>query len=146
MKINWGLGIAAVYVAFAMAIIFLVIVASRQKNDLVTENYYQQAVSYQDKIAAESNLMNASEVSVQYIPETGKMVVSAGRQLQGATGNMVFYRPDDAGKDFTIALMLDDKGQQELQVTSLKHGYWKLNISLQKQLTQYYCEKKIYQP
>ena len=56
MKLNWGSGIALVYVIFAGSMVAFAIKASRQHYDLVTENYYTEAVNYQQEIDARHNL------------------------------------------------------------------------------------------
>lgn len=66
MKLNWGFGIAAVYTVFALGIIGMVILASRQKNDLVTESYYEQAVHFQDKINASENALEANNFELKF--------------------------------------------------------------------------------
>lgn len=53
MKFNWGHCIAVVLVIFASSILVFVYVASKQKNELVTEKYYEKAVAYQQRIDAE---------------------------------------------------------------------------------------------
>jgi len=58
MKFNWGHCIAVVLVIFASSILVFVYVASKQKNELVTEKYYEKAVAYQQRIDAEKNALN----------------------------------------------------------------------------------------
>ena len=47
---SWGYKILGVYLVFVTGIVFLVIKSSNQKVDLVTKDYYEQELMYQDKI------------------------------------------------------------------------------------------------
>ena len=53
MNISWGTKIAILYSAFVVMIISLVVASSRKKVDLVSDNYYQQEVAFQQQIDAE---------------------------------------------------------------------------------------------
>lgn len=50
MKFNWGTKITLVYLLFVAGIMFLVLQSSRQKIDLVTPDYYEQEIKYQERI------------------------------------------------------------------------------------------------
>ena len=47
---NWGYKILMVYVIFIAGILLLVFKSSSQNQDLVTEDYYEQELKYQQKI------------------------------------------------------------------------------------------------
>ena len=68
MKLNWGYGIAIVYILFALSMILFVVKASRQHYDLVNDNYYKEAVNYQTKIDAGKNAALAdSKLTIKYL-------------------------------------------------------------------------------
>jgi hypothetical protein len=50
MKFNWGAKITLVYLLFVAGIMFLVLQSGRQKIDLVTPDYYEQEIKYQERI------------------------------------------------------------------------------------------------
>jgi hypothetical protein len=50
IKMNWGAGIAAVYIGFVAMILVLVGMSAGQKIDLVTDHYYDEELRFQDKI------------------------------------------------------------------------------------------------
>ncbi|WAC14075.1 FixH family protein [Dyadobacter pollutisoli] len=50
IKINWGAGIAAVYIGFVAMILVLVGMSAGQKIDLVTDHYYEEELKFQGKI------------------------------------------------------------------------------------------------
>ena len=47
---NWGFKILMLYAAFVGMIIFLVFRTAHENIDLVTEDYYQQELAFQNKI------------------------------------------------------------------------------------------------
>src|SRR6185436_18304392 len=101
MKLNWGFGIGAVYVIFAASMTWFAVKASQQKNDLVTENYYEQAVKYQDNIDAGINAEDsAAKLSIKYLQDKNAIQVSGDTQLKNCKGTLSFYKPDNSNDDF----------------------------------------------
>lgn len=143
MRLNWGFGIAAVYIVFVLGILAMVMLASRQKNDLVTESYYEQAIHFQDKINAENNALEANNFEMKYLPEENKAVIQI-RNSANVVGNILFYKPDDAGKDFSIKLQTNNKGQQEIALPDIAHGYWNVLASWQDASKDYFKEVRLY--
>ena len=50
MKISWGYKIAGAYLLFVAGIMFLVYKANNETYDLVTENYYEEELKFQNVI------------------------------------------------------------------------------------------------
>jgi hypothetical protein len=59
MKLSWGYKIMFVYIAFVAGMGFLVFKASSQKFDLVTKDYYDQELKYQQVIDQAANSFQA---------------------------------------------------------------------------------------
>ncbi|MBX2939437.1 MAG: FixH family protein [Ferruginibacter sp.] len=53
---NWGNRIVVVFALFVSGIVFMVVKASKQNQELVTTNYYEKELVYQKKIDAMKNL------------------------------------------------------------------------------------------
>ena len=66
MRISWGYIITAGYLVFVTGIVFLVYKASSQKFDLVTKDYYEQELKYQD-VSDES--ANTAKLSAPLVVE-----------------------------------------------------------------------------
>ena len=60
MKLSWGYKIMFVYLAFVAGIGFLVFKASNQEFDLVTKDYYEQELKYQQVIDQSANASKLS--------------------------------------------------------------------------------------
>ena len=50
IKMNWGKGIAAVYICFVVIILGFVFYFMNQDVDLVTHKYYDEEIKYQEQI------------------------------------------------------------------------------------------------
>lgn len=131
MKLNWGFGIAVVYVLFAVSMVLFAIKASSQKYDLVTDSYYNAAVNYQKTIDAENNASRAeSKLGIKFLPGENVMEINSnGTTLKKITGILSFYKPDKASDDFTLNFNTDDSGKQIIPLKILAHGYWKVNAT-----------------
>jgi hypothetical protein len=55
MKFNWGAKIALMYSGFVVLILFLVFKSMKQDFQLVSDDYYQKEIKYQDVIDAGKN-------------------------------------------------------------------------------------------
>jgi hypothetical protein len=145
MKINWGVSVAIAYVLFALAMILFVIKASQQKNDLVTEHYYDEAVNYQERINA---IDNASELSMEcrvtFSKEENNVVVSVPAVTPAQRGKINFYKPDNAGLDFEVELRTDSAGIQRIPVADKTRGMWNVYVYWQNEGKNYYSESKLF--
>ncbi|HCI57252.1 MAG TPA: FixH family protein [Bacteroidia bacterium] len=145
MKFNWGHCIAVVLVIFASSILVFVYVASKQKNELVTEKYYEKAVAYQQRIDAEKNALNEN-AEVKYNIKSGQLMLVLGRNMPNANGTFQFYKPDNAAKDFNTSFQVNDTGFYSAVIPQLTHGRWSVNVSWKVDSKAYFYEKKIFIP
>lgn len=102
IKLNWGGGIAVLYLGFVALIIYLVAGSMRESVDLVSADYYQKELKYQDVIEAGKNQAalsqpvaintTAAEVAIQFPEEFAKDHI---------TGTVQFYSPVNPAWDVT---------------------------------------------
>lgn len=139
---NWGKGISIAIILFSGFILFLVITCMRQTDiNLVSEDYYEQEISYQQVI---DKLNNASMLPHQPDVRDDASGVwidfSKLSNYQNITGNMVFFRPSDPKLDRSISISLDSDGRQLIQKQNLQYGKWICKLSWQNGGTEYYTE------
>lgn len=145
MKLNWGYGIAIVYILFALSMILFVVKASRQHYDLVNDNYYKEAVNYQTKIDAGKNAALAdSKLTIEYLSKENAIEISSVSKSGNVKGTLSFYKPDKAGDDFQITFSIDDSGNKKIPLKKLAHGYWNINADWAVNSKQCYSEKRIF--
>ena len=144
MKNKWGLGIATAYIIFASSMIVFAIHASHQHYDLVTDNYYEQAVKYQDKIDEGRNASQAN-LDIAYNAKENSLQLCTESEIK--SGTLQFYKPDKAANDFKLDFTTNPDGRQIIPLQKLAHGYWKVNATwITPENKTCYSETKIFIP
>jgi hypothetical protein len=130
MKINWGAGIAIFYILFVAAMIIFVVKSTRQKNELVIDDYYTEAVSYQKIINESNNALNAeSKLKMEFITNESAIYITTDGNEKKIPGILTFYKPDNAANDFRANFITDNSGNANIPLKNIKHGYWKVGLS-----------------
>ena len=147
IKISWGTKIAILYIGFVGLIVTMVIMSLHQKLDLVSEDYYNKELIYQDKIDEMKNAntltstithsFTNSNIELQFQPEFKSKKIS---------GEIVFFRPSDAAKDFETPITLNEDGQQKVGLNKLSKGMYKMQISWKADSKSYFSEETIVIP
>ncbi|WP_435355638.1 FixH family protein [Emticicia sp. SJ17W-69] len=142
---NWGKKIAIVYLSFVAFMGFMVWKCLQQKDiNLVSEDYYQKEIAYQDNIDQMNNTNQlSSELKFGYKPENQVVKLDFPKESVGATGEVNFYRPADAKKDFAVKLEIANVESQSIPVASLDRGLWVVKVSWKKDGKGYYKEEKM---
>ncbi len=144
IKLNWGFGIATVYILFAGSMVLLAVKASQQHYDLVTPDYYNDAVKFQQKIDAEKNALSpATKLNFEFVQDKKEVTISSASKNKNIKGTLLFYKPDKAGFDFEIPFSLNNEGTQHVPVHTIASGYWKIKASWTLDGADCYTEKNI---
>lgn len=144
MKLSWGYKIAFVYIIFVAGIGFLVFKASSQKFDLVTNDYYDQELKYQEVIDQAENTArlstslivekSASELSITFPPEM--------RNKEKIIDFYLYY-PADAKRDFRKSINIDENEFTQALPEAMK-GKYELKLSWEVEGVKYYFEKQLF--
>ena len=145
---NWGFKIGIVFVSFVVFMISMVTICMRQKNiHLVTENYYEKEIAYQDQIDNEANTAALKEEvpEISYAKENGVVTVRYPAAFSDTSikGSILFFRPSDANQDFAVPLKASAYGQQEVSVANLTKGLWKIKMEWSAIGKNYYLEESL---
>lgn len=146
MKINWGTGIVIGMALFMGFIITLAVKMMNQKVDLVTKDYYEQGIAYEQQI---ESIKAANALSDKVYCETDynsrQLRVSFPKDFIGkkTTGKIILFRPSDAKKDLSMPLLLDSSLQQGIALEKLSRGSWRIQIRWQCEGKDYYYEEDI---
>jgi len=146
MKINWGTGIVITIVLFIGFIMYFVIAMSTDNgynHDLVTENYYQKELVYQQKIDASENAAALKE-GLKIEQTTKGLVIIFPSELEPASiqGKVFLYRPSDKQLDFEIPISLLNK-YLLVPDKSLLGGRWNITVEFEYSSKQYLFKKEI---
>jgi hypothetical protein len=142
MKISWGHKIAAVYLLFVAGILFLVFKANNENYDLVTENYYEEELKFQNVIDQKQRASSLSALPVINF-ENGELNIQFPQELAGKElkGELYLYRPSDAKKDIRKPFTI--KGSQlKLAIPSINPGLYDIKLSWQIDGQTYLHEQK----
>ncbi len=144
MKMNWGYKILFVYISFVLGIIFLVFKASQEKFDLVTPNYYEAELKFQDVI---NDKQRVTQLSTP--PKITHSVNSVRIQFPGeflnkqVKGELYLYRASDATKDFRKKFATD---QNFIDITLDQNfsGSYEVKLSWEAEGKTFYNEQRIF--
>lgn len=129
MKISWGTGIVIAIVVFMAITVVTVIFMMNQDVDLVSEDYYEKGIKYQQQIDKENRSQNLKEnVRMEWTGNMFEISFPEEYDNQLITGEILFYRPSDAKKDFKLPLSLTDRNQV-IPVNGLQKGLWRVQLN-----------------
>lgn len=144
MRISWGYKILLVYLGFVVGILFLVFKANNQNFDLVTEQYYEAELKYQDVIDQKNRVAQLSEA-----PKLAHTVNSLTIQLpkefeeKSVKGEIYLYRPSDATKDLRKDFVTNQP-LIELTLDKELSGMYDLKLSWQANGITFFHEQKVF--
>jgi hypothetical protein len=123
----WPKLIVAAFTGFALFIGNMVRQAMQTDVDLVSKDYYQKELAYQnhiDQVKATRQLTDQVTITHAAAAEQLSVVFPAGSQVAPVKGQVRFFRPSDARLDFNLPLKLNQQGQQHIRTTALAKGRW----------------------
>lgn len=146
MKINWGTGIVIAIVSFIAFIMFMVVTMVTDKqyeHDLVTENYYQKELGYQQEIEAIKNAKSLSEkVKVQRDKKGLKVIFPEVFTPKEIKGRVFLYRPSNKLLDFEIPISLINSNLL-VPENSLLGGRWNIEVSFKYKGKEYLHQQEL---
>src|SRR5690554_281980 len=143
-KINWGTGIVISIIIFMIISVSMMLIFINQKVDLVTENYYEKTLVYQEQIDIKKRTAELKEdVEINYDGNNINIIFPKSILNEISSGEIYFYRPSDSNQDFVIPLRINDEGEQSLSASEIAKGFWKIGISWIMNKEDYLTEKSI---
>ncbi len=138
---SWPISIFVVYVAFVGMFIAVYIVGSRQNNDLVAENYYEQELKYQDRIDQMKNVHSLATMPAARFDISRQVVVislPAEVLTDDLKGMIYFTRDDNSALDFKQILDLDADAKQSISMQGRLAGKWSCALTWTSASKKYY--------
>lgn len=140
MKFNWGTGITIFITLFVVSMSAMVFKASQQNVDLVTEDYYEKELAFQDLKDKEALVLSHFKEQISYKIENDKLQLIFPSEVEGEIkGNINFFKPSDASLDQSV----DFTSESKVLVYPLdlfSTGMYKLRIEWQNAGNAYYSE------
>ncbi len=147
LNISWGTKIAILYIGFVLLIGIMVAMCMNQKIDLVSDDYYARELVFQDKINETNNANALPEKIIHTIQQDGvQLQFPSVFKNKTVSGEILFFRPSDASKDFKSAVQLTKEGQQLITINNLSKGMYKMQIKWVAEGVSYFSEEVIVIP
>ncbi|MCC5939392.1 MAG: FixH family protein [Lunatimonas sp.] len=138
---DWGKGIVLTFVVFAGIIISMVTICMKQDDlHLVTQNYYEEEIRYQEHI---DKMDNATALGLDAFTFDGKTKAVDLHLPVGSKGELHLFRPSDARLDQKLALDIVDEQSLFVDLKDLKPGYWRIKLTWSADGKSYFQEEKV---
>ncbi|EON77224.1 hypothetical protein ADIS_2304 [Lunatimonas lonarensis] len=138
---DWGKGIVLTFVAFATIMISMVTICMKQDDlHLVTKNYYEEEIKYQEHI---DRVDNAAALGLDAFTFDSRSKAVDLHLPVGAKGELHLFRPSDARLDKKLALEIVDDASRYVDLKDLKPGYWRVKLTWSAEGKSYFQEEKI---
>lgn len=131
MKTNWGTAIVIAFISFIAFIMYFVITMSTNNkfnHDLVTEDYYQQELKYQEDINKVENTRQLTEnISWEQTKNGILLKFPKDLNINNIKGNVFLYRPSNKQLDFEMPISLSNH-YLLIPDNRLLDGRWNIKI------------------
>ena len=144
MKISWGTGILVGIIIFVVLSVTMTVIFLTQDVSLVSNNYYEKSLVYQDEIDKQSRTKSLDEqVQINFDGKVISILFPNEYLAQNKSGEIYFYRPSDSSLDFKLPLQISEDGSQIIPVERFEKGLWRLKLNWEMDGNGYYNEKAI---
>ncbi len=143
-KMNWGGWIVVSFVVFALGTFAMVYISMTTRVDLVTEDYYEKELRYQEHIdlVKGSNAL-AQPVGMEINAGTVRFTFPNLGERTTYAGSIHFFRPSDKSRDLMVPVAVDTGYGQTFPSALLSSGLWRAKINWSVGQQQYYSEHPI---
>ena len=145
-KTMWPYAIVLTFVLFAGYIGHFVYRAMQSSVDLVSTDYYQKELAYQQHInSLNRTALLAEEVQMTYLKDAYLLQIGLPQSFQGteAQGTLQFFRPSDGALDFTVPFKPDADLSQQFSLAKLQPGFWKARLTFSAGSDTYFKELEV---
>ena len=141
----WPYAIVGAMVLFMSYIAMFVYRAMNQEVDLVSKNYYEQEIQFQDHIDRIGRTVAAGDVAIDYNPAAQNVLLQLPESFKGKriNGKINLFRPSDGKLDQELPLQLGRDLSQLVETAELEKGLWKVRVSFTADTKTYYAEQAI---
>ncbi|HLP53602.1 MAG TPA: FixH family protein [Fluviicola sp.] len=143
---SWGFKILFLYLGFIALIVTMVGLTMRENVDLVSEDYYQKELEYQEKINTIERTNALGEPLNWSVAGDSLTLDFPGCVKGNCSGSIFFFRPSDSRLDQTITIPAESDTLRQIPLTKLKKGLYHMQISWKAGGNKYYNESIIQIP
>lgn len=144
MKWNWGYGIAAFYLVFVGALVFQVWKSTQYDHSLVSDQYYQDDLNYQEHYEKLVNTRNLRQnLLILEDKEQERVKLQFPKDIGTPSGYVRFFCPSASDQDFSVPVQPDAQGIQWVSTGNLKPGMWRVKVDWTAGGTPFYKEEVV---
>jgi len=130
LKFSWGKGLVVSYIIFMVIVLTMVGITITKDIDLVSPNYYEKEIKYQEEINKINNTTMLKDTIKFELTETSILVrFPAILENSVIKGEVNFYRPSDSKKDFKVQIAADNEFKQVFDISKIDKGLWKVKVN-----------------
>lgn len=139
---NWGNWIIVSFVLFAIFVATLVTICVRTDISLVTRDYYQEELSYQEQL---DRKQNASQLAVrpEFVINGTSLEVHYPELKSISSGVITLFRPSDASLDLEFPIQPSGDAMQQFPLSRHVKGLYKARMQWVMNGKEYFIEKII---
>jgi len=140
----WPLGIISFFVLLICSLITVIIIASTHRESMVSENYYEQELTFQDQIDGSARALKAgANIKLDAFSKKLNVAVPARHLAQKFSGVIDFYRPSSPGLDRELTLQPASDGSQAVDISKMAAGLWQVRVKWTADNQTYFLEQKV---
>ena len=140
----WPISIFVFYGLFVLALVIAVAVTMNNDVEMVTNNYYEKTLKYEEQITRIKNtnaLLQKPEIAFNKDKTFLILTMPKISGKRNFTGMIHLFRPSNFRMDRTFMLQIDDQGIQLIPLSNLQPGKWEIQIQWSDGQKEYYLEK-----
>jgi len=143
----WPYGVLTAFLLFGIGMTTVVTIAVRHPETLVSDNYYENEVRFQQQIDSAARAQKAgAEIRCDAAARQVVIALPAAQLAQKFSGTVVLYRPNAPEQDRSFALQPLADGTQTLNLAQFATGQWLLKVSWEAGGEGYYLEQRLVVP
>ena len=140
----WPIGIFVFYGVFVVALLIAVFLTVNNDMEMVTDDYYEKTLKYEDQIARIRNTNTLSEKPLAVLSNDKTFLILTMPEISGKRnfeGKIHLFRPSNFRLDRNFPLQLNSQGIQLIPAQDLDSGKWEIQIQWRAAEKEYYFEQ-----
>ena len=114
-----------------------------QNFELVSQDYYNEELRYQDKIDGANNANKLTSIEIKQTANEVSIQLPKEVQRLGLTGQTLFYCTANSANDRSLPLKVNDEGLMLIDKSKLAKANYKVKLNWQIGNDQYYTEQNL---
>ena len=140
----WPYGIVLFFFLLFCGMAVFVAIVLTHRESMVSENYYEQELKYQDQIDSAARAQKSgAAITCDSANRAVLITLPAAQLAQKLSGTIEFYRPSSPKLDRELPLAPRADGTQTLNVSTFATGLWQVRVKWIAGGESYFLEQKI---